>query len=318
MRVRALLRAVIRYGDGQMEIGEIIAPPGMSHASDPECPFCPLEKAKPFKTYPGASKNEDALRDVMANPSVLPSRQSSARPKTGGADEQATSRAKVARTPPFQHPVFGNYTYEAHHLIPGTEKVAPGSTATVMSGHPIEKWIVKGAKVDNDTGYSINNSDNGTWLPSAPAAVKKNRANPTPVRPWASEPKAKKNPAALTVAEKQEIADYAAPEGQFHYGQHKVLAEEGQHYTYPKEVQDRLTELEKRIEGWAKVCLCDPAQSKPPSPPFKPTWQINEKLDLVSIWIEVDITLMPPSTWTYFISSFSMETARRASTMTTV
>lgn len=101
MRVRALLRAVIRYGDGQMEIGEIIAPPGMSHASDPECPFCPLEKAKPFKTYPGASKNEDALRDVMANPSVLPSRQSSARPKTGGADEQATSRAKVARTPPF-------------------------------------------------------------------------------------------------------------------------------------------------------------------------------------------------------------------------
>lgn len=197
--------------------------------------------------------------------------------------------------PPFQHPVFGNYTYEAHHLIPGTEKVAPGSTATVMSGHPIEKWIVKGAKVDNDTGYSINNSDNGTWLPSAPAAVKKNRANPTPVRPWASEPKAKKNPAALTVAEKQEIADYAAPEGQFHYGQHKVLAEEGQHYTYPKEVQDRLTELEKRIEGWAKVCLCDPAQSKPPSPPFKPTWQINEKLDLVSIWIEVDITLMPPA-----------------------
>jgi hypothetical protein len=302
-----------------MDIGEIIAPPAMHTSADPECPFCPVEKKKPFKTFPGASKNEDALRDIMANPSVLPSRQASARPKTGAAEEQKASGAKVAPNPALQHPTYGAYTYEAHHLIPGTEKVSPGSSsAKVMDGHAIEKWIVKGEKIDNDSGYSINNSDNGTWLPSPPATVKKNRANPKPATPWASEAKAKNNPAALTPNQKQEIADYAARHGQFHYGQHKVLNEEGLHYTYPKEVQDRLTELEKRVAGWSQVCLCDGEQSTPPKPPFKPTWKINEKLDLVSMWIDIDIRMMPASSWTYFISSFSMESAKRAKAPNTV
>jgi hypothetical protein len=253
----------------------------------------------------------------MADPTTLESKDGGCRPKKGDARQQQPSSEKHMPNPPLEHPTFGAYTYEAHHLIPGTEKVAPKSTTAVMSGHPIEKWIVKGSKIDNDSGYSINNSDNGVWLPSAPSACKKNRANPKPDRPWASEQKAKNNPAALSLDEKTEIASYAMNKGagQFHYGQHKVLNEEGTHYTYSKEVKDRLSALEEFISDWSKVCLCDEDQSDPPSPPFKPTWKINEKLDLVSMWIEIDIRLMPPSTWTYFISSFAMKIAKRGKTL---
>jgi len=302
-----------------MEICEIIAPAATHEGTDIECPFCPAPKEKKdeFTTYPGAAKSESRLKDIMDDPLSLESKESGARPKKGEPNQQQPASAKHHPEQPLEHPIFGAYTYEAHHLIPGTEKVAPKSATSVMSGHAIEKWIVKGDKIDRDSGYSINNSDNGVWLPSAPKACKKNRANPKPDRPWASDAKAKKNPAALTPDEKTEIALYAMMKGkgQFHYGQHKVLDEEGKHYTYAKEVKDRLTALEDYVAQWSTVCLCDEEQTTPPSPPFKPTWKINEKIDLISIWIEIDISLMPPNTWTYFISTLAMKAANRGTTL---
>lgn len=123
----------------------------------------------------------------------------------------------------------------------------------------------------------------------------------------------KKNPMALTMDEKEDVAGYAAHHGQFHYGLHKILDNEGMHYTYPKEVADRLRLLEEMVAGWSAVCLCDEEQSTPPSPPFKPTWQMDKKQDLTSIWIEIEITLMPPSTWTYFVLTLAEKTADTAS-----
>lgn len=298
-----------------MEISEIIAAPSMHETEDHECPFCPPPGPEEnFTTYPGSEKNEDRLKSIMAKPSSLGS-EGNPRPKEGQPGQQKPASAKHAPAPPLQHPVFGAYTYEAHHLIPGTEKVFPKSSASVMSGHAIEKWIVKGPKIDRDSGYSINNSDNGVWLPSAPASVKKNPANQNPSRPWASERKAKGDPDALSPDEKLEIAEFAKGAGQFHYGQHKVAGEEGTHYTYPKTVHDRLTALEQLVSGWSTKCLCDKKQGQEPSPPFKPTWKINEKLDLISMWIEIDIRLMPASTWKYFISTLAKKVAEGASRM---
>lgn len=297
-----------------MEICEIIAPAVSHNETNNECPFCPPpeENEKKFTTYAGIAKSENKLKDIMADPSILESKDSGARPKKGESNQQQPSSTKLQPVPPLEHPIFKAYTYEAHHLIPGKEKVAPNSTTEVMNGHPIEKWIIEGDKIDRDTGYSINNSDNGVWLPSAPLNCKKNRANPKPERPWASEAKAKNDPSALNLDEKNEVAIYAMNKGagQFHYGQHKVLNEEGIHYTYAKEVKDRLTALEKEFAAWSLVCLCDKEQSNPPDPPFKPTWKINEKLDLISMWIEIDIHLMPTNTWTYFISTFAMRAAK--------
>ncbi|MDH5651288.1 MAG: AHH domain-containing protein [Gammaproteobacteria bacterium] len=297
-----------------MEIGEIISPAICHTEEEKECPFCttPKEEKKDYKTYAGADKDENRLKDIMADPSVLSSKDSGAREKNGNPNQQQRSTPKIPPVPPLSHDVYGIYTYEAHHLIPGKEKVEPGKPVTVMAGHPIEKWIKKGDKIDRDTGYSINNSDNGVWLPSATVLHKKNKSNQNPDIGWNSAAKAKKNPdKSLTQDQKTEIAYYAmnCNAGQFHYGQHKILDDEGIHYTYTKKVRNRLTDLESFIRAWSEECLID-GKTKPTKPPYTPTWKINEKLDLISIWIEIEIRLMPPSTWTYFLSSFAKNLAK--------
>jgi hypothetical protein len=178
-----------------------------------------------------------------------------------------------------------------------------------MSGHPIEKWIIKGKQVKGDSGYSINNTQNGVCLPSPPKTVKKNRGNPNPDRPWASAAKSKNNPKALTLADKTEIAEYAmtANLGQFHYGHHKILNDEGLHFSYAEHIQNCLTEAESSLKGWSEVCFCDPAQSKPPKAPFKATWKINALLDGISRCIEFDIKDKQANKWEYFISSFAKD-----------
>lgn len=295
-----------------MEMNEPVASDAGHTTPNSECPFCPTPPScESFKTYPGSAKSEPQLKQAMANPANL---ESGARPKQGAPNQQQEAARKALPEPPLEHPEFGAYTYEAHHLIPGKERVAPsGENAEeklVMSGHAIERWIQKGENVDRDSGYSINNSDNGAWLPSAPEMCKKLRGN-KPSRPWASEAKAKSDPDALSSDEKTEIARFAMLNGagQFHYGQHKILDEEGKHYSYPKEVEARLTALEGLVSEWSKVCLCDPEQSRPPKPPFKPTWKMNEMLDRVSKKIDEQIRVWTPARWTYFISSFAKELA---------
>jgi hypothetical protein len=251
-----------------MEIGEVISTPGIHATPEDDCPFCPTpreEDKKKFKTYPGKDKDASRLVAIMENPDLLSSEDSRSRPKKGEPNQQQAASKKPYPASPLTHETFGPYTYEAHHLIPGNEKVAPGDTKAVMSGHAIEKWIVDGDKVDRDTGYSINNSDNGTWLPSATKANKKDRANPSPARPWASEQKMKNDPLALSLEEKRAIAYFAMQKGagQFHYGQHKILDDEGKHYTYAKEVEERLSKLENLLAAWAETCRCDQS-TKPP------------------------------------------------------
>lgn len=298
-----------------MELLELFNPPVVHTEPEEKCPFCPIPEEKKFTTYAGAKKSEANLRDIMAEPNKLTSKESGTRPKKGEQDQQNEPDARKMPSPPREHPEFGAYTFEAHHLIPGKEKITPKGNKKVMSGHPIEKWIIKGKQVKGDSGYSINNTENGVWLPSPPKAVKKNRGNPNPDRPWASAAKSKNNPKALTMDEKTEIAEYAmaAGLGQFHYGHHKILNEEGLHFSYAKHVENCLTEAEKFLKGWSEACFCDPAQSKPPKPPFKATWKFNQALDDVSKSIERDIKIRRASKWEYFISTFAKDFAKKES-----
>lgn len=287
-----------------MDMGEIISMPS-PHVPE-KCPFCPMPKDEDFVSHPGAKALGTTLAEIMNNPAQLVPKQPGARPKDGGAERQAKPSAKPKPDPPLEHPTFGPYSYEAHHLIPGKQVLLKDeSDETVMDGHPIEKWICKGLNIKKDTGYSINNSDNGVWLPSAPEGVKKLKGR-TPVRPWERENHPKPNPNALTEIEKNEIADFAMDKGagQFHYGKHAISDDSGSYASYPKVVHRRLTELNDRITAWSKECpLCG---KKPSNPPYDPSWKVNEMLDLISMWIQIDIQLSGPRKWTYFISSHAL------------
>lgn len=258
-----------------MEMGEIISLPE-PHVPE-KCPFCPPPKDEDFTTYPGAKASGSTLGDIMKNPADLVSKQEQARPKDGGPERQSKPSSKPRPDPPLAHPTFGPYSYEAHHLIPGKQPLLKKEGGqTVMKGHSIENWIRKGPNIKKDTGYSINNSDNGVWLPSAPESVKKLRGR-NPARPWEQEGHPEPHPNALTQAEKEEIADFAmARAGQFHYGQHAVNDDSGSCDSYPGTVEKRLTELDRRLWAWANECpLCG---KKPAEPPYDPSWKVNELL----------------------------------------
>jgi hypothetical protein len=308
-----------------MEIIEIISPAFSHDSEEKECPFCtsPKDEKDDYVTYPGAEKNEANLKDIMADPSSLTSKENNTREKMGKPNQQQPSCSKTPPEPSLSHDIYGTYTYEAHHLIPGKEKIIKGGKEAVMDGHPIEKWIKKnksGGQIDRDTGYSINNSDNGVWLPSATVLHKKNPGNKEPDIAWASKSKTAKTPEGkLTEVQKTEIAEYAmnCNQGQFHYGPHKVKDGESVHYTYPAEVKKRLGKLEECIRAWSEECLID-GKSKPTKPPYTPTWKMNEKLDLISIWIEIDIRLMPPVTWTYYLSAYAKDLAAKSRGVTTL
>lgn len=292
-----------------MEIGEIIGLPS-PHLPE-KCPFCPTPKDEGFVTHPGKKAVGTKLGQIMDDPTKL---EGDARPKDGGADRQGKQDPKPKPNPPLSHPTFGPYSYEAHHLIPGSQKLLKpkgnGSVARVIDGHSIEQWICNGPNIKKDSGYSINNADNGVWLPSPPEGVKKLPGR-DPTRPWERENHPKPHHGALTQAEKDEIADFAMDKGagQFHYGHHLITDEPGSCSSYPQVVHDRLTQLERRIKAWSKECpFCG---KKPSDPPYDPSWKVNELLDLVSMSIQIDIQLSGSQSWNYFISTHAKRYAKK-------
>jgi hypothetical protein len=266
------------------EINELVAPPAPhSPGKDADCPFCPAPEPEAFTTHPGEANDSKVLEAVMEDPGCLVGKQGGARPKDGNEQRQSTSQAKPKPNPIFRNNKWGAYSSEAHHLISGNQ---------ALKGHPIEKWIKAGSLVKKDTGYSVNNSDNGEWLPSIPEGHKAGAWSP------------------LSLADKVEIA--SAPmgrgKGQFHKGPHNVADKEdllGVHSTYPKEVKKQLSALVQIIKSWARVCpICsnvDPAKG-----PFDPNWRVHDMLDELSRGIGTDLK-GPPGHWYYFISRVAME-----------
>jgi hypothetical protein len=277
------------------EINELVAPPEPhSPGSDEDCPFCPEPEPEKFTTHPGSANDSSVLENVMADPGCLAGKQGGARPKDGSDQRQRASQAKPKPDPIFRNNKWGAYSAEAHHLISGNQ---------ALKGHDIEKWIVGGDLIKKDTGYSVNNSDNGEWLPSIPEGHKGGAWSP------------------LSFDDKLDIA--AAPmkrgKGQFHKGPHNVVDKDGlvaEHTSYPKEVKRLLSDLVEVMHGWAAACpICKKVD--PDKGPFDPNWRVHDMLDSLSRGIGVDLK-GPPGHWYYFISKVALEFHRTVCEHTTL
>jgi hypothetical protein len=259
--------------------------PPPDHSPDGECPFCPPPKKKTYTTYPGASNESGILSAFMDDPTKLgKSRESGARPKDGGEEHQPASIPRPKPEPIFTTSAYGDYSCEPHHAISGNGG---------LKGHDIEKWLCKSGEVDADSGYSVNNSDNGVWLPSIPEKMKNGSWSP------------------LSDEKKLEIASLPmdAGKGQFHKGNHNIGdpsdPDAGYHFRYPEVIKDRLTLLKDRIVALSGTC----PNCKTPKP-FQVNWKINRMMDRLSNEFIRDLRKPAPQ-WEFFISRLALNYHRK-------
>ncbi|WP_437762365.1 AHH domain-containing protein [Sorangium sp. So ce281] len=261
------------------EIGEIISPPRAHSDEDPECPFCPGETPKVYTTYGGKENNSGVLGAVMEEPSCLTTRQSSARPKQGEKDQQGKSDPQPYPVEPFTLPEHDAYSYEAHHLISGKQ---------ALDGSPMEHWLIRGERIERDTGYSVNNADNGAWLPSIPEKYKKGN--------WGSRPD------KTTLA----WAPMAAEQGQFHKGHHSIPDPD---MIFPQKYDDylkaMLQDMANRMAGWSHCCpLCE-EEGGGKKEKVQPSVRVNQVMDRFSKVVRKKVT-GDAKHWKIFVSRYAL------------
>lgn len=264
------------------EIGEIIAVAAPHSTENEKCPFCPPEKPPTYTTHPGAANDSNALAKVMERPAQLVPLQGGARPKQGQEHQQSPSEPQPKPDPIFKDAEEGPYSCEAHHLISGKQ---------ALEGHVFERWIVAGKVIESDTGYSVNNADNGLWAPSIPEKYKSGA--------WG----------AMSFPKKLAIARRPMEEGhpQFHKGHHAITDPDDpdsvKHSRYDDYLKRMLKLMDDRMSGWARVCpLCD--QGKKPK--FQPSVRANQVLDNLSRVVRRKISPPIPQ-WEIFISRYALE-----------
>lgn len=257
------------------------------HLDNPDsddCPFCPgKETEHKWKTYKGEDNDGGILREAMNNPKRCNyAHQSGAKPKDGKYPNQNTSVAASPQIPKGKDPDYysndehGSYRNEAHHCISGNE---------IMKGHPIENEIVKGSQFKGDTGYTINNGDNGVFLPSYPIKGS-----------WSDKDYETFQYPAMKLA-------MDANKGQVHIGGHTGHNNDGGK-DYPTTIKEELSSLQKRVVEKSEECpFCVEGDGKPKSP-FVPPYKVNQWLDNLSNDIRTDLT-GPVKTWPYFISKYA-------------
>jgi hypothetical protein len=275
-------------------------------AGDESCPFCPGEKEKEWKTFEGEKNSSGVLRDTMNDPTRCGyAQQSGARPKDGKDGRQGIDSAKITPQPIFSHPVYGEYSNQAHHSISGNE---------IMKGHKIEELIKKkgGSELLGDTGYTINNCANGVYLPAYPKKF-------GGIWGKAIYPKVYPVSGGKTVTITNAVDDDTfkflvmkpAMErvGQAHIGGHEgfYLETLDKFYPdYPASVKEKLTEIADKVHLKSKECpFCVEGNGKPKKP-YVPPYKINQMLDNLSGRIEKKLTAAPDK-WPYFISKFSKD-----------
>ena len=275
------------------ELNEIIAVAKPHTEEDEECPFCPEEPPSEYKTFPGVKNNSETLAKNMENPDSfgVSGREATARPKLGEKHQQnpPSNKDELKEPHPIHthstDPAIGDYSCEAHHLISGKQALA-------KAGHKFERWICKGDTIEKDTGYSVNNPDNGIWLPSIPENMKGGK--------WGKIKKYKK---------KQEIAEHVmeAKQMQFHKSHHRIKdeGEDQMHKTYDDFLIGMLKQMDDRMILWSKECpFCKDGDK--PKEKFQPSVRANQALDNLSRVTKRHIT-GPRQTWDIFISKLARD-----------
>ena len=267
-----------------MELGEAIAIPVPHQPGENEnCPFCPVEKGKGFKTYRGATNNSDKLEQVMEAPNKLLNIQKNAWPHSG---KEHPSRSKIEAR--YEHPKYGFYEFQAHHLISGEQ---------ALKNHAVEKWLSKDENnIEEDTGYTVNGSLNGIWAPSWPKSFRTGASEGL----W--------NDSSV---DKQEIADYIMEKArcQFHLGGHSIGdpldTGETQHLRYDNWLKKELTRINLRMWGWSRKCLMCSENGERKKPPFQPNERINKALNKLSK-IAHNVLTSNRKQWFTFLSKLAL------------
>lgn len=279
------------------EIAEAIAVPVGHSAPNPDCPFCPNEEPEGFTTYPGEKNNSDKLGKIMESPTELTSEQEGCRPKDGNPMRQATSTQQKKPNPIYSCVIDGImhvYSCEAHHAISGKQ---------AMDGEAVEQWISKKKKkdyeIEKDTGYSINNADNGIWLPSLPEHLKGGG--------WGKiKDKEKRKEIAFRVMRSKKL--------QWHKGPHNIRDKDGlfddedEIARYDKWVKDELEEIDGVIVAWSDECL-ETKKRKKKGEDLRANHKVHDILDTLSEIIRKMKLKGPPSTWRIFVSRLALECA---------
>lgn len=272
------------------DILEVVAVAVIHTTENVNCPFCPDEEPEPFTTYPGDANNSGVLGDVMQDPNLLVSKQSGCRPKERAPKRQSPSDAKP-KPNPIYHCDFGGvphiYTCEAHHAISGKQ---------AMKNHKVEQWIwVDGKKdfeIEKDTGYSINNADNGVWLPSVPVHLSTGQ--------WGGLARSRKQQIAYQVMD--------ANKGQWHKGPHNISDKEDKlegklKDKYDTHLKGQLTKINDRIVSWSEKCkFCKEKDDGK----LWPNHKVHDMLDSLSKIIIEELE-GPVAGWETFISRLALD-----------
>lgn len=262
------------------EFGESIAVLAPHAPGSKACPFCPEEEPKSYTTHPGSANDSRALEDIMVKPSLLPSKQGGARPKNGEKDQQGPSTEQPKPSPIYTSLDHGDCSVEAHHLISGKQ---------ALENSPIEQWLIAAkGRIERDTGYSVNNADNGFWAPSIPERYKGGA--------WGAKSYEEKLAIACEVM--------AATQRQFHKSHHRISDPDDPggdvHPSYNEFLQKKLKELNRIIEAWSKHCpLCTP-DKKP-----QPSVTVNQILDNLSTAMRSMVS-GPRAGWSVFLSKYAL------------
>jgi len=247
--------------------------------NDPKCPFCPeKENNEHYKTYGGAKNSGSKLGKLVNDPTKFgTSTEADARPKDGitGKDKRQnqnfidTDGEKLEQVKTDD----AGTKFQAHHAISGNQ---------CLKGDPVEKYIISGEKVIYDTGYSVNNPQNGIWLPSSAVGG----------AAWPTTDPAKKYAAAKEAMEKFSR--------QFHLGHHDIAADvdgldpetDDKYVSY---VKNQLADISSVLLPW-EVCPEKDSKGKHCGNP-----RIHDMLDRVSSHILKRLKGRPKK-WTFFVS----------------
>ncbi|ARU26088.1 AHH domain-containing protein [Cellvibrio sp. PSBB006] len=267
-----------------MQVGESIAIPVPHQVGmNDDCPFCPIEKGKQYKTYKGSDNKSETLEKIMEKPANLNQHQANAWPHDGKVH---SSREDIESR--YKHPTYGFYEFQAHHLISGKQ---------ALQGHKVEQWIDKSqGKIEEDTGYTVNGSLNGIWAPS-----------------WPKEFRSGAFEGQWTTGEVdiQEVADHVmkAAKCQFHLGAHNIgdPLDPGQtkHMRYDNWLKKQLTQINLRMWGWSRKCPLCSENGERKKPPFQPNEKINKALNKLSYHAQEQLTA-PRKMWFIFLSRLAL------------
>lgn len=276
---------------------------GAVHApGDPNCPFCPAGKQSDdhHETFGGDRNSSKKLGQLIDCPEKFGvSIEANARPKDGAKstkDGRQNQKFTAAGNKQLSAIRAGDryWTFQPHHAISGNQ---------ALKGDPIEDYLYGKKQVVHDTGYSVNNPQNGVWLPSMPLRSKPDPDDPNSKR-WSQ-----KSPLQKFSSARKAMDKFRA---QFHLSDHDIPVdadgldpEDAQNYV--AYVKAELKSLKGVLDKWFDACLQKDQKSKKPYG----NSLTHYALDHTSASL-IKMVKGQPGKWTIFVSRHARNYTRMA------